>query len=66
MMFIEMLFGAMIALIIMYVWACYKIWDLSENDSEIGGLTLKEFARMLYCMHWSIRLFETGTTEKES
>lgn len=66
MMFIEMLCGALMTLCILYVVVAYQIWNLSENDSEIGNMTVKEFARKLYCTHWSVRLFETNTEEKEA
>ena len=63
--FIEMLCGIMMTLLIGYVWVAYEIWNLSENDSDIGKLTIKEFAMRMYCMHWCLRLFETAPEEQK-
>ena len=65
-MIIEMLCGSLMALLGVYAWLAYNIWDLAENDSEIGQLTLKEFAKRLYCKYKVVRLFETRTEDEEA
>lgn len=63
---IEMICGSLMTLLGVYVYVAYKIWDLSENDSEIGKLTLRDFAKRLYCTHKAVRLFEARTEEQEA